>query len=140
MAERALLVAAGLGQGLLVSAAIMLYVTILDILPRCALLSGVRLPMNVWGGCFAAGVMIADLGSLFGLTFYLPIWLNGIAFIFFGAYVGVLVMALAETLDLFPACLGKIVPSKAMKAILFLLVVGKIAGSLLYWFFPELWG
>ncbi|MFZ5973819.1 MAG: stage V sporulation protein AB [Bacillota bacterium] len=139
MVERAILIFAGLGQGLLVSAAAMLIVTILDILPRFSMLSGMKWGINVWAAVFAAGLGFTCLGSLFGVTLDLPAWTNAVVFMFCGAYVGILLMALAETLDLFPASLGKIVPSDAMKAVLILLVIGKIAGSIMYWLFPQLW-
>jgi len=139
MVEHAILILAGLGQGLLVSGAIMLIVTILDILPRFCVLSGMKWGINVWAVIFASGLGFACLGSLFGVTLNLPVWTNAVVFMFCGAYLGVLLMALAETLDLFPASLGKIVPSDAMKAVLILLVIGKITGSIIYWLFPQLW-
>lgn len=139
MIERAVMVLAGLGQGILVGGAAMLMVTILDILPRLAVLSGVKWPINVWAGIFTGGMLFSCAGSLLGFTAGLPVWLDVFAFVFFGAYVGVLLMALAETLDLFPAGLGKIVPSAAMKGVLIMLVVGKLAGSVLYWLFPQFW-
>jgi stage V sporulation protein AB len=139
MLERAALVVAGLGQGLLVGAAVMLIVTILDILPRFSMISGTGWGINVWVGVFAAGLGFACLGSLFGVELNLPVWTDAVVFLFCGAYLGVLLMALAETLDLFPASLGKIVPSEAMKAVLIILVVGKIAGSIVYWLVPQLW-
>lgn len=139
MAERAILAVTGLGQGLLVGCAVMILVTILDILPRFSVISGTKWGINVWAAIFAAGLLFACLGSLFGVRLNLPAWLDAVVFMFCGAYVGILLMALAETLDLFPASLGKIVPSDAMKAVLIMLVAGKIAGSLLYWIFPQFW-
>jgi len=139
MLERAALVAAGLGQGLLVSAAVLLIVTILDILPRFSVISDTGWGINVWVGVFAGGMGLACLGSFFGVTLNLPVWVDAFVFLFCGAYLGALLMALAETLDLFPASLGKIVPSKAIKAVLLILVVGKIAGSIVYWLMPQLW-
>ena len=139
MVERAILIIAGLGQGLMVSAAAMLIVTILDILPRFSVISG-KWGINVWAVIYASGLGLTCLGSLFGVTLNLPVWTDAIVFMFCGAYLGILLMALAETLDLFPASLGKIVPSDAVKAVLIMLVIGKIAGSVLYWLFPKFWG
>lgn len=134
-----LLILAGFGEGLLVAGALMLLISLLDILPRISLISGTNWSMAVWVGCFSAGLMVSCLGSLLGLTFSLPQWTNVIAFLFFGMYVGVFFTALAETLDLFPASLGKLVPTKMVKAVLAMLVIGKVAGSLLYWLMPQLW-
>ena len=139
MAERAVLAVAGLGQGLLVGATVMLIVTILDILPRFSVISGAGWGVNAWAAIFTAGLGFACLGSLFGVRLGLPMWAGAAAFLFSGAYLGALLMALAETLDLFPASLGKILPSDVMKAVLLILVAGKIAGSVLYWLMPQLW-
>ena len=134
-----MLIFAGLGEGLLVAGALMLLISLLDILPRISLISGTNWSMSVWVGCFSAGLIVSCVSSLLGLKFMLPQWTNVVAFVFFGMYVGVFFTALAETLDLFPASLGKLVPIKMVKGVLAMLVIGKVAGSLFYWLMPQLW-
>ena len=54
----------------------------------------------------------------------------------FGMFIGALIIALAEVLDVLPILNRRIKIRKGITLIVFALALGKLVGSLFYWIYP----
>lgn len=129
----------GLAQGMLVGAAVMVINAGLGILPRLSALAGRRVSINAWAAVFAAGVLWGCIITLFDVRIPLPLVGRILAFLFYGGFVGVLILALAETLDFFPACLRGSLPKQLVLLALLAVAAGKVAGSLYFFAESKFW-
>ena len=126
----------GFSAGFVVSGGVVAFISIIGIIPIMTYRTKT---------CFAALLYenAIILGSVLGSIYYiweppLPNWpLVVIVLLFcFGIFVGVLIVALAEVLDVLPIINRRIHIRKGITLIMLALALGKLVGSLYYWLSP----
>lgn len=134
--EKLALILLGLGAGGVVASGIVAFITIIGIVPIMAYRTK-TLHYMLW---YENAVIIGSIaGSIF--TFWqIPLPIGPIVTIFlffaFGIFIGVFIIALAETLDVFPIFDRRIKVRKGITIIVISLALGKLVGSLCYWIYP----
>ena len=127
-------------QGAAVGAAAMLVFSVLGIVSQSASVTGTRNRIRLYGWMTCAGAAVFStlhllpVSGLFGARIgkvLLPP-----AGLLCGMFVGVLLSALTEVLDIFPALSGKLKLSGQIKTMVFSLAIGKTIGVLVYYLTP----
>ena len=149
----------GLCGGGLVAAGLFAFISILGLVPRLAARTHTGRQIHRYENWIVVGALFGNLLNLHHIPFYhiglwlgdiLPNWLSvgwewgmvlfswifpvimGIAC---GIFVGCLVMSLAETLDALPTMSRRVHLSVGIQYIIEALAIGKLAGSLMYFYF-----
>lgn len=126
----------GLGSGVIVAGGIAAFITIIGIIPLMAH----RTQTAHHGICYESAIMLGVfIGSILSIwPIYIPIGqvLTIIISLAFGTFVGVLVIALAEVLDVFPITDRRIKIKKGISLFVIALALGKLVGSLYFWLYP----
>ncbi len=149
----------GLCGGGLVAAGLFAFITILGLVPRLAARTHTASQIHRYENWIVAGALFGNLLNLHQMPFYqmgmwlgnnLPTWLRGswelglllLTWVFpvvmgiaSGIFVGCLVMSLAETLDALPTMSRRIHLSVGIQYIIEALAIGKLVGSLVYFYF-----
>lgn len=124
----------GLSSGLLISGAVFALIIKLRIIPRYAGVT--RTADKIWWyeDCITLGGIVGNMITLFPLK--LPIGQIGLGLygIFSGIFLGGLVVALAETLNVIPIVSRRIRLKKGIGLVLLSLALGKTLGSLLFFY------
>ena len=123
-----------IAAGLMVSAGVFAFIAAIGIVPRMAWRTGTRHFVRwyedviVLGGIFGTTTMFID--------YRLPPsdFLLGAVALFNGLFVGVLAMALTEVLNVMPILMRRARLTKGLQWIILAFALGKIVGSLLYYF------
>ncbi|HHY90648.1 MAG TPA: stage V sporulation protein AC [Clostridiales bacterium] len=125
----------GLSEGFVVGTAFVAFLTILDIIPRLAQLTGTEAYMRVYEIAMIVTVVTISLADFLFLEFNMgKIVVVGVGFLM-GGFIGLLASALTEVLNVIPVLLGRLNLQDYTKYILISLASGKVVGSLLYWIF-----
>lgn len=126
----------GLGAGFVVSGGVVAFISIIGVIPLMAYRSKTVHAMMWYENAIILGSI---LGSIFSMWHFrlpnIPI-LIVILFFAFGMFVGALIIALAEVLDVLPIINRRIKIRKGITLVVFALALGKLAGSLCYWIYP----
>lgn len=128
----------GLGAGIVVSGGVFALITALGIVPRLVERTETRQYISLYENCIIFGGILGTL-----LTFwYIPIPLGkaglAISGLFMGMFVGSLVVALAEFINVLPIMNRRLKLPGGIAYIIVTLGLGKSIGSLLYWLIPGL--
>lgn len=127
--------AIGLAMGLLCGAALCAIIRVLGIFQRLRkrLQSTVRLEL-----CAMAGMLFGTCLHLEWLTLNLPVFIAAVMGLGSGIYLGMMTASLAEITSILPIIAQKIKVPLVARAAAIAWLIGKVAGSLLYWVNP-LW-
>lgn len=136
--NRLFLMMIGLGTGVVISAGVFALITALGIVPRLIERSKTRAYISCYENCIIFGGIIGTL-----LTFWpMPIPLGKVGLIIAGvatgAFVGSLIVALAEFINVLPIMNRRLKLSGGIAFILITLGIGKTTGSIIYWIIPGL--
>ena len=126
----------GLGAGFVVSGGVVAFITIIGVIPIMAYRTKTPHAMMWYENAIIVGSM---LGRIFAMwSFRLPnIPIVTIILLFaFGMFIGVLIIALAEVLDVLPIINRRVKIRKGISLIVYALALGKLVGSLCYWIYP----
>jgi len=128
----------GLGSGVVVSAGVFALITALGIVPRLIERSKTRQYISFYENCIIFGGITGTV-----LTFWdIPIPLGKVGLVVAGlatgAFVGSLIVALAEFINVLPIMNRRLKLSGGIAFILVTLGIGKTAGSIMYWLIPGL--
>lgn len=129
-----LLILYSMASGLMVSAGVFAFIAAIGIVPRMAWRTGTRHYVRwyedaiVLGGIFGTTTMFVD--------YRLPASdvLLGAFALCNGLFVGVLAMALTEVLNVMPILMRRARLTKGLQWIILAFALGKVVGSLLYYF------
>lgn len=126
----------GYSAGVVVSGGVVAFISIIGIIP----IMTYRTKTSFAALWYENAIV---LGSVLGSIFYiweppLPNWpLVAVLLLFcFGIFIGVLIIALAEVLDILPIINRRIHIRKGITLIMIALALGKLVGSLCYWLSP----
>lgn len=126
----------GFGSGVVVAGGVVAFISIIGVIPLMAY----RTKTGAWMIWYENAIILGSiLGSIFSMwRIQLPYWppLVVLLLFAFGVFIGGLVIALAEVLDVLPIINRRIRIKKGITLIIVALAVGKLVGSLCYWIYP----
>ncbi len=131
-----LLVILGFGGGVVIAGAVFAFIAIIGVVPRLAQKTKTEQNIKfyeeviIWGGIFGTTTMLFD--------YYIPI--GTLAVIIFslciGIFYGGLAVSLAEVLNVIPILSRRGRIKEGMMYFMLAIAVGKLIGSVLYYFVP----
>ncbi len=126
-----------LGHGIAVGAAVALVFVVLGLVSQCAAVTGTRRHVPLYGRMVCLGAVIASSMHLLGFSGAL--WALPLLSVFgllAGMYLGIVLSALAEVLNIFPVISGKLKLANSIRMMVFALAAGKALGIAAYYFTP----
>jgi stage V sporulation protein AB len=129
-----ILIALGLGSGIVISGAVYAFIAVIGVVPRLAGRTGTGRYVKVYEEAIIFGGI---LGALAMLTHpYIPIGRFGVMLfgLLVGIFYGCLAVSLAEVLDVLPVLARRMRLRQGLKWFITALALGKLLGSVLYYF------
>ncbi|MBM7555269.1 stage V sporulation protein AB [Halanaerobacter jeridensis] len=137
------LILVGFSEGVIIGSGLAAFLLVLKIIPRLIRFGSSNQYLKDYQAVVVLGAITATYFQFY--TWQLPqIYLLNevltiiIGFIF-GIFVGLIAAALTETLKALPILSKRVNLENRIKTLLFFLILGKVIGSLIYWFYPQLW-
>lgn len=137
MFDGMMIVMIGLSGGLAVGGGLVAFLTVLQLIPRLAQLSGSYRWLSWYEGAVILGAVFWTLADFFQWKFYffeLSIVIIGLIA---GCFVGMLAAGLTEVLNVFPIFAKRLRMHSILVWLLMAIVFGKITGSLFEWIIYE---
>jgi stage V sporulation protein AB len=133
------LLVTGLAGGIITAAGIVALINVVSIVPRLAAKTRTAGSIHLYETSITLGGTVGNLHTLYSGKLPLLSSLRfaySLAFaLFSGIYIGCLIMALAETLQVMPIFIRHIRLKKGLALMLLSFALGKLAGSLWYFLF-----
>lgn len=126
----------GLGAGVIISGGVVAFITIIGIIPMMAHRTQTGHHVMSYENAIMVGAITGSILSMWELRIPLWPWLVGLLLFGFGIFVGALIIALAEVLDVFPIVNRRVKVKKGISLFVLALAAGKLIGSFLYWIYP----
>lgn len=125
------------GTGIVISGAVFAFIVIIGIVPRFAQKTKTENYVRIYENAITAGGIFGASTMFF--MHYLPIWEPFAAFLglCLGIFVGALSVSLAEVLDVVPILVRRAGLKKGLVYFMLAVALGKLAGSLLYYLYPN---
>lgn len=131
------LIILGFGAGVVVAGGVVAFISIIGVVPLMAYRSKTGFAMMWYENAIMIGSVLGSIFSMWQIRLpYYPIVVIILLFAF-GMFIGCLIIALAEVLDVLPIINRRIHIRKAITLIIVALAIGKLIGSLCYWIYPE---
>lgn len=126
----------GLGAGFVVAGGVVAFISIIGIIPLMAFRTKTGHYMLWYENAIILGSITGSILSMWFIRLpNIPI-LTIVFFFAFGMFVGALIIALAEVLDVLPIINRRIKIKKGVTFIVISLALGKLVGALLYYIYP----
>ena len=129
----------GLAEGIAVGAGFVAFLTVLDIITRLVHLTGINDRVRGLERAIIAGGTLAALVDGLDGGLGLPPWIMVILGLAMGIFVGLFAGALTEVLNVLPVLGRRLSLQDSLRVLLLAFILGKTAGSLLYWLYPGVW-
>ncbi len=126
----------GVGAGVIISGGVVAFITIIGVIPMMAHRTHTGHHIMWYENAIVVGAISGSVLSMWEMRLHLWTWLVIILLFGFGMFVGGLIIALAEVLDVFPIVNRRIKVKKGISLFVLSLAAGKLIGSLLYWIYP----
>lgn len=133
--QQTVLLLIGLCSGGVIAAGLFSFIVSIGVMTRIIGKSRTTKHVRLFENCMTAGVTLGNLVNLYQLrpASWLPLWTGLLILVLqgfcAGIFAGVLVMSLAETLNVFPVAIKNIHLRSGMKYIIIALALGKAAGA-----------
>ncbi|MCD8239144.1 MAG: stage V sporulation protein AB [Clostridiales bacterium] len=126
----------GLGSGVFVAGAVVSFIAIIGVVPRLAQKTGTQKYIKLYEEAIILGGIIGGTDTYF--DWYLPLGKAVVIFLSFciGVFYGSLAVSLAEVLNILPILTRRVRLTQGMRWFICAVAVGKLVGSLLYYFVP----
>lgn len=135
LSKQILLAFLGFCSGLTVAAGVFAFITMLGIVPRLAARTNTAKHIYPYETAIILGGTLGNLWSLYPVSLPLtPVFMSCYA-VFSGVFVGCLVMALAETLRVFPIITNRVQLREGFPIVVAAVALGKMAGTLFQYLF-----
>ncbi|PRX26706.1 stage V sporulation protein AB [Orenia metallireducens] len=138
-----LLILIGFSEGVIVGVALVAFLMVLDVIPRLIDLSNSENSIFLYQKLIVLGSIFGVITDFFNLTLPNIFFINKLLVIIigfiFGTFIGLVAAALTETLKVLPLLSKRLGLKDYMDELLFIIILGKVIGSLIYWLFPTLW-
>lgn len=130
------LIIIGFGGGVVIAGAVFAFIAIIGVVPRLAQKTNSKQYIKLYEEAIIVGGIFGTTTLIF--NYYLPIGKILVIFISgcIGIFYGCLAVSLAEVLDVIPILTRRGRIQKGMMYFMTALALGKLAGSLLYYFVP----
>ncbi|MCD7856112.1 MAG: stage V sporulation protein AB [Clostridiales bacterium] len=122
----------GLGSGVFVAGAVVSFIAIIGVVPRLAQKTGTKKFIKLYEEAIILGGIIGGTDTYF--DWYLPLGKTVVIFLSF--CIGVFYGSLAEVLNILPILTRRVRLTQGMRWFICAVAVGKLVGSLLYYFVP----
>ena len=126
----------GLGAGFVVSGGVVAFISIIGLLPLMAHRTKTGHHMMWYENAIIIGSILGSILSMWTLRCNVWPFIVVILFFAFGIFIGGLIIALAEVLDVFPIMNRRVKIKKGVSLLVVALALGKLIGSLYYWIHP----
>lgn len=133
-----LLVFIGFGSGVIISGGVFAFIAILGVVPRMAQKTKTEKHIMIYEDCILFGGIYGAITLFF--PFHLPIGKMGLIAIgiFSGIFIGSLAVSIAEVLDVIPILTRRVNLKSGITIFMLAIAIGKLIGSLFYFFVPGL--
>lgn len=126
----------GFSSGIILATGILAFITVIGVIPRITEKADIRTHYRAIGTAATLGIIMGSLLSLFEVHFTLPKILIAAFGLLMGMFIGCLAVALAEVLDVIPITKRRFKIKQGIWLIIVAFSIGKLVGSLYYWFYP----
>ena len=126
----------GICSGALISGAVFAFIAIIGIVPRLAQKTSTQNKIAVYEEFIIAGGIFGALTMLFNFSVNIGWPVIALSGVCIGVFYGALAVSLAETLDVIPIMARRLNIKRGLAIFMVCLALGKLAGSLLYFFVP----
>ncbi len=126
----------GMGAGIIISGGVVAFITIIGIIPMMAHRTQTGHYVIWYENAIILGAISGSILSMWETRLFLWSWVVVLLLFGFGMFVGGLIIALAEVLDVFPIVNRRVKVKKGISLFVLSLAAGKLIGSLLYWLYP----
>ena len=137
MFRKLLLVFIGLSSGGIIAAGVFAFLVMIGVFPRLIGKTGTKRHILLYGTVIMTGGVLGNIADLY--EFSIPMY--GFSTLFLsifglsvGIFVGCLVMSLAETLKALPVISRRLYLAVGLQYLILSIALGKLAGSLAYFF------
>ena len=127
----------GLGGGFVAAGGVFVLLTVVGIVTKLATRSHTSKWIYMYETVVMLGVVIGNIFSIYRIRLYGGMPFMALYGVFSGAFVGCLAICLAENLKVTSICIRRFKINKGIKCILLAVMLGKIVGSLFYYFVLE---
>ncbi len=130
------LILLGFGAGIVISGAVYAFIAVIGVVPRLAGGTGTQKYVKLYEEAIIAGGIFGSLFMCFDL--YFPIGRGAVMLyaLLVGMFYGCLAVSLAEVLNVIPVLARRARVRQGLKWFITAIALGKLAGSLLYYFVP----
>ncbi|MEW6080608.1 MAG: stage V sporulation protein AB [Bacillota bacterium] len=125
-----------MAEGLATGAGLVALLSLLDIVPRLARLTGTPHRVRTYETSIMLGALLASLADTLDLSMRMPEVTMVAVGLFTGVSVGLLTAAVAEVLNVLPVVGRRLGVEDSMPYLVGALLAGKTLGSLFQWVFP----
>lgn len=126
----------GVGSGLIIATGILAFITAIGIIPRLSQKTNTKSYYLFYETCTVVGATLGNVLMLFDCTIPLPHLVIGALGLCAGIFTGCLAVAITEVLNVIPIMKARLKLQYDIRWALFLFAMGKMIGSLYYWFYP----
>lgn len=126
----------GFGGGIVISGAVFAFIAIIGVVPRLAQKTNTEKYIKLYEEAIILGGIFGTSTLLFNYNVYIGSVLTVIYSTCIGIFFGCLAVSLAEILDVVPILSRRCRIQSGMKIFIFSIALGKLIGSLLYYFVP----
>jgi stage V sporulation protein AB len=126
----------GFGGGVIIAGGIFAFIAVIGVIPRLAQKTNTFKYISLYEEAIILGGVLGSLSSIFKI--YIPIGNIGVLIVGVstGIFYGCLVMSLAEILNVIPVLKRRINVQKGIRVIILSIALGKLCGSVIYFFVP----
>lgn len=126
----------GFGAGGVIAGGVVAFISIIGIIPLMSYRTKTQKHAALYENAITIGVILGAIGTMWQVEFKLPTFLIILFGFAVGNFVGVLVIALAEVLDVMPIMDRRIKLKKGVALIIYAFAAGKLVGALYYYLYP----
>ena len=134
--KTAIAIAIAFANGLTVGSGLVSFLAIIGLVPRLAEVTHTERSLRYYELTMVCGSTLAAMEPAIFVHLRLPPLVTMIPGIFMGLFVGCLAAALAEILNVLPVIARRVGLLTYIRLLLLAMIVGKVVGSLVYWFVP----
>lgn len=120
----------GFSNGIIVGSGAVALLTLLDIIPRLAQVTGTYDKISIYENLIILGAVLAAFTSLTNISINLGKFTVIIVGLFIGTFIGLLASALAEVVNVVPVVMRRFKLEGYAKYIIYSLIAGKVLGAL----------
>lgn len=131
-----ILIILGLGAGFVVAGGVVAFISIIGLIPIMAYRTKTAGYMLWYENMIVLGSILGSIFTCWEIRLPISLFV-GSAFTFaYGIFIGVLIIALAEVLDVWPIMNRRVKIRKGISFLVIAIALGKLVGSLCYWIYP----